>query len=147
MNMGKETVAATVWNSRIAPVFEVAGQVLVLETENRRIVSERFENLPKGSALEKLDFLSSHGVKTLICGAICRETHDSALNAGIRVIPFAAGDAEEIISAWKSGLLDAARFAMPGCAGRGLRARSGQGGMGMGQCRRGRREGDSGASI
>jgi len=124
----KTKVAITVWNDRIAPVFEVAGRVLLSDSEDGGFKVKRYEELPKGSGEEKVEYLAVLGVKDLICGAICRETRGRAVSLGMRVFPFVSGGAEEVLSAWKSGTLSASRFAMPGCAGRGLCC-----------CRRGRR--------
>jgi hypothetical protein len=52
----------------------------------------------------------------------------------VRVLPFIAGDVDEVIQAYITGELNRPRFAMPGCCGRRIRFHGGRGGRG---CRRG----------
>ena len=63
--------------------------------------------------------LAQQGVSILVCGAISRPLHEMIILNGIQVIPFIAGDLDEVIGAWLSDALDNDRFAMPGCCGRG----------------------------
>jgi hypothetical protein len=44
---------------------------------------------------------------------------------GVHVIPFVAGDLNEVIQAWLSGGLEDDDFAMPGCCGSGRLSRRG----------------------
>ena len=59
----------------------------------------------------------------LVCGAISRPLAEKALAAGIKVIPFVAGDVEEVIEARLQGELPSSALAMPGCLGRRERFR------------------------
>ena len=105
---------------RIAPVFDVAGQVCLVETGPKRdIVSEVTEQLTDSLPVQRALRLVELGVDTLVCGAISRPLHETVAAYGIRVIPFVAGDLREVIQAWVSGGLDRDSFDMPGCYGRG----------------------------
>lgn len=108
--------AFTVWNSRIAPVFDVARQVIILEgdaTGDGQIVS-----LDNCSPQEKIRRLEEAGVNQLICGAISRPLCRLAQSRGIQVLPFVTGDQSDVVEAWKKGCLQEGAFAMPGCGRR-----------------------------
>jgi len=109
------------WDNRIAPVFDVAREILVIEASSGRMVQEVREMLPADFPVQKVLRLAELGVDTLICGAISRLLHEMVLAYGIRVIPFVAGDLRQVIRAWLSDDLDWKVFAMPGCFGRGRR--------------------------
>lgn len=112
-------VAFAVWNDRIAPVFDAAGQIYVVETEAGRIISSVQEFLPIGLLpVQKATRLEELGIKALVCGAISRLLYEMLVSRGIRVIPFIAGDLEEILRAWLTKRQDWNVFAMPGCCGK-----------------------------
>ncbi len=113
-----EKTAFSSWNSRIAPVFDVAGRIRLVETEAGRILSETAETLPAEEPLEKVRQMIRLGVNTLVCGAISRFLQDMVNSSGITVVPFVAGDLQEVIHAWIEDRLGDS-FAMPGCCGRG----------------------------
>ena len=113
------------WDDRIAPVFDIARRIHVVETDEGRIVAETGEVLADGLPTQKAHRLVELGVGTLVCGAISRPFHEMVAAYGIRVIPFVAGDLSEVIQAWLSGNLERDAFAMPGCSGRGRGRRHG----------------------
>ena len=105
---------------RIAPVFDVAPQVKVVETgqgstDSREITEQLTDDLPVQKALRLVEL----GVGTLVCGAISRPLHETVTSYGIKVVAFVAGELEEVIGAWISGGIEAEAFMMPGCYGRG----------------------------
>ncbi len=110
--------AFSFWENRIAPVFDVALNVLVVETKSGRIINETEEaltdTLPMGKALR----LAELDVGILVCGAISRPLQDMVSAYGIRVITFVSGDLREIIDAWLAGKREMELFAMPGCCKR-----------------------------
>jgi len=107
------------WENRIAPVFDTARRIHVVEVESGRIVREGQETLPGDQPVRKALHLAESGIGTLVCGAISRPLHGLVSSHGIRVIPFVAGDLREIVEAWLGGNLRGDAFAMPGCRGRG----------------------------
>ncbi len=114
-------LALAIWNERIAPVFDVAGHVLLVEAEEGRILKEVSGTLPSASPLEKLIYLASLDVKVLLCGAISRIVQFHAAAYGIEVHPFVSGDAHAVLRAWLSGEHGLVEFAMPGCGKRRFR--------------------------
>jgi len=113
--------AFSVWNHRIAPVFDFARQILLVEVESGRVVGEAQESLPVDPGTMKWLRLVELGVDTLVCGAISRPVQAMVAANGIRVIPFVGGDLQEVIKAWVSGRLQDDLFVLPGCRGRGDR--------------------------
>ena len=111
------------WDNRIAPVFDTARQIHVVEAESGQIVSETQEALSEDLPVQKTLRLVELGISTLVCGAISRPMHGLVAAYGIQVVPFVAGDLREVIRAWISGNFERDAFAMPGCCGRGRRRR------------------------
>jgi len=109
--------AFSTWNNRIAPVFDVARQLFLVESEADRLVGEAEENVPADDLAEKARRLTDLGVNTLVCGAISRPLQCLVASCGITVIPFVAGDLQEVIQAWLDGRIEDELFAMPGCCG------------------------------
>ena len=110
--------AVTIWRNRVSPVFDVTGKALLYDSKGEKICSKQQLLLPDASPAEKVACLVAAGTNVLICGAISKDAHSSATNAGIRVYPFIAGEVWEIIQACLSGQLGEGGFAMPGCASR-----------------------------
>ncbi|MBN2345258.1 MAG: NifB/NifX family molybdenum-iron cluster-binding protein [Candidatus Aminicenantes bacterium] len=114
--------AFSCWDERIAPVFDVARQVHVVEVEAGRILNQHREELDMELPLQKALWLSELGVGILVCGAISRPLQAMVISAGIQVIPFISGDLSDVIQAWSLGKFPASRFFMPGCWGHGRRS-------------------------
>ncbi len=106
----------TVWNDRVSPVFDVAGQALLFDAQGAKVCSEQVLMLSAALASEKVASLVELGTQVLICGAISRDAYSAASESGIRVYPFIARNVCEVIQALLAGRLEEAAFAMPGCA-------------------------------
>ncbi len=119
-----ERTAFSCWISRIAPVFDVARQILLVESENGRILNETGESMPDGDPMDKVRRLEVLGVRSLVCGAVSREMQGLLSSRGITVIPFIAGDLPEVVRAWFEGRVHEAVFSMPGCCADGRRKSS-----------------------
>lgn len=107
------------WDHRIAPVFDTARQVHVVETAAGQIIGEKQEILTEDLTVQKVLQLVELGIDTLVCGAITRPMQGLVTAYGIQVIPFVAGDLREVIQAWLRGHLLRDEFVMPGCRRRG----------------------------
>ena len=71
------------WNNRIAPVFDSAHQIYVVDTENGEIISEQQYSLPDTAPFQKAAHLADLGIKTLVCGAISRPLHEWLVTRGV----------------------------------------------------------------
>jgi len=110
--------AFAVWDNRIAPVFDVARQIHIVENEAGQIISETKEYFNDNVPIQKALRLAELNVGVLVCGAISRSMQMMLVGYSIQVIPFVAGDLPEIIQAWLNGHLSRDTFAMPGCCRR-----------------------------
>ena len=110
-------VALTTWNGRISPVFDVARQILLIEVEDRRVVSRHEEMLPGIDPQAQAARLTVLGPQVLICGAISQPMTVLLATESIQVIAFTAGPVEEVLAAWLAGRLPTPALSMPGCCG------------------------------
>jgi predicted Fe-Mo cluster-binding NifX family protein len=127
--MGQDRIAVTVWGERVSPVLDVSSRALLLTLQDGQ-AGERTElELPEAGDA-KLAALSNRGVRTLLCGAVSRSVAEQAAAFGLRLVPFLAGEVEQVIAAYLAGQLPQPSLSMPGCHGRqhGRRSR---------RCRRG----------
>ena len=131
--------AFSTWNNRIAPVFDVARQIFLVESDADLIKGKIEETIPPDDLVAKAQCLAGFGVNTLVCGAISRPLQGLVVSYGIRVIPFVAGDLRDVIQACLEGRIHDETFAMPGCCqqarsrgGSGMGMRAGQGRCAMG---------------
>lgn len=122
-------VAIPVWQGRVSPVFDVAGQLLLLELNGAVETARRQEALPEEMPERRAARLQALGIETLICGAISRPLESLLVASRIEVIPRVCGDVDEIVGAYLADQLSDDRFAMPGCCCRRQR-------QGRGVCRR-----------
>ncbi len=130
-------LAIPIFNGRVAPAFDWAGRMLVLELADGAVSSRREDDLGAIPREDRPARLAAEGVETVVCGGIsCRMA--AMLEAlGVRVFSGCAGGVEEVVAAFAAGRLGAPRWRMPGCrlrgapdAGCGRRARRGRLGRG-----------------
>jgi predicted Fe-Mo cluster-binding NifX family protein len=107
--------AFAVWNNRIAPVFDVARHVIMVESEAAREGAPTPVLLVGDQPLQKVQQLSELGADSLVCGAISRALQALLIARGIRVVAFVAGDVQDVIDAWQQNNPNIKDFAMPGC--------------------------------
>ena len=129
----KMKVAFSVWDGRIAPVFDVAKRICLVEFEGNSILRETHEDLSTSSPASNAAWLAEQEVETLVCGAISCPVRSMVAAYGIQILPFVTGEFREIVCAWLDGSLKQSGFAMPGCQKARRR---------MGGCHRKAREGN-----
>ena len=132
-------VAIPVWQGRVSPVFDTAGQLLIADVDGASVVARTQAPLGEAMLPRRARRLTELGVDALVCGAISRPLLGMLTGTGIVVVPWIAGNVDEVLGAYLNGQLRDPRFMMPGCMGRGrgrrMRGR-GRGGAGPG-CRPG----------
>mgnify|MGYP002353074925 FL=1 len=111
-------VAIPVWQGRISPVFDVAGQLLLLDLIDGREVSREERPVGESRAEQRAAELAELGVDLLICAGISQALQETLASCGIRVVARICGNIEEVLTAFSTGRLGEERFAMPGCCGR-----------------------------
>ncbi len=107
--------AFSVSGERIAPVFDVAPQLLVVEADASHILRQSEQTRPTALPVQTALRLVELSVATLVCGAISGQTRAVIEAYGIRVCPFLAGSVCEVVDAWLAGELNCSAFVMPGC--------------------------------
>jgi predicted Fe-Mo cluster-binding NifX family protein len=135
-------IAIPHWQGRISPVFDVARNVLLIETDGHAEASRQdvvFD--PAGLFPLRVRQLARTGAEVLICGAISRPLESAIRAEGIDVIPHICGEISSVLNAFLQGQLNQSQntFLMPGCRGRGMGRRLRHRG---GRCRRGNRGGN-----
>lgn len=111
-------VAVAIWDNRISPVFDVSRKVLILEIENGIASRTGTAVFTNDNPTHKLSRLIEHQVETLICGAISQPMAEMLSAQGIHIIPFIAGEHQEVIAAFLEGKLPSTELSMPGRRGR-----------------------------
>jgi predicted Fe-Mo cluster-binding NifX family protein len=120
-------MALTVWENRISPVFDAAQMLLVVEVENNKIINRHYEPIYPEFPTRLAERLAEMNVVVLICGAISEMPANILEANGIRLVPFIAGDAGEIIDAYVKDVPFISTFLMPGCGHKRRHRHSGKG--------------------
>jgi len=121
-------VAVPIHNGRVSPTFDWALTMMVVEFVGNQRQGAVESSLEGMSPPERVERARELGVEVLLCGGISTVLATLAEGADIRVVPWVAGDVDEVLEAFANNRLMHSRFAMPGCRGR----------MGARLCRRGR---------
>jgi predicted Fe-Mo cluster-binding NifX family protein len=111
-------VAIPHWDSRVSPVFDVAGHLLVVELKDGQVVCREEIELAVGSPRMRAMDLAGLDVDVLICGAISWSMEAMLLQMDIEVLPQICGGVDCVLSAFIAGELDQEFFRMPGCGER-----------------------------
>lgn len=144
-------VGFSIWQNRIAPLFDVASRLKLLELKEKRILKEIEIFLRFNEFNLKVRELKELKIDVIICGAISKSCFYFLTSNKIQVIPFIAGKVEEVIEAFLSGNLNQKKFLMPGCTKsyqerwlmpkRGNSCRRSEQGNKQGNCQRGKQGG------
>ena len=110
--------AFSIWNQRIAPVFDTAHEIHLVDYAAGRVEVMSTYKLADTDLTQKINWLLQQGVNTLVCGAVSRLLQEKLIAAGIKVVPFVAGDMHRVMEAYLDGSLKKAVFKMPGCCAR-----------------------------
>ena len=132
-------IAIPQWQGRIAPVFDAAGNLLLVDVVDGNEIRREEKRLAQTEASTRAAEFLGCGADLLICGAITAPLQVKIATAGVSVIPFICGSVAEVLGAFLNGTLADARFAMPGCQRR--RWRGGKEALPVGfaaGCKRGR---------
>ena len=130
--------AISIFDARVAPVFDTAREICLVERSASGAPSKTFCRFEDGDLQAKVAWLVACGVQTLICGAVSQPLQHALAAAGIDVVSFVCGELDDVIAAQAANTLSKPAFAMPGCCGR-------RRGCGMGRGRGGGRGGGTGA--
>lgn len=143
-------IAISHWLGHVAPVFDVAGHLLLVDVEGGRVIRREEKPLTQIEPAARASELIACGVDLLVCGAISAPLQLRIAGTGVRIVAFLCGTVSEVLSACLSDTLADPRLAMPGCRrwrwhggedalpagiepGRGIAAGRGRGRFGQGR--------------
>jgi hypothetical protein len=106
-----------VLNSRVAPVLNWCSRVRLFPEDSAYRGSGQDLHLTQLEAPERLAYLHSRGVTTLICGAMSADLQRYAMQLGLQVILGVAGDVTDVLEAYWQDQLARPEFWLPGCRG------------------------------
>ena len=116
-------VAVPVWQGRVSPVFDTALRLHCVDVEAGVINYRQEVRLEATAPYERARQVRQIGVDVLICGGISMPLGRMLRLEGVEVIPFVAGEIDEVLKAYSTGKMNDSVFAMPGCRGRQRRRR------------------------
>jgi predicted Fe-Mo cluster-binding NifX family protein len=108
-------IAIPQWQGRIAPVFDVAVNLLLIDIEDGQPTRREQRRLVAMEASARVAEFLSLGAGILICGAISAPLQSRLMAAGVQVIGFACGMVDEVLAAYLNDSLTNRAFVMPGC--------------------------------
>lgn len=111
-------IAVPQWQGRVSPVFDVAGQLLVVDVENGIVQTRNSVPLTMGTPQARAHAVFGLGVDVLICGAVSRPLETALLAGGIEVLSHTCGDVDCVLAAYFDGKLLQGAYLTPGCSGR-----------------------------
>ena len=114
-------VAVPVWQGRVSPVFDVAGQLLLVELVQGVEASRREHRMADAEPEQRAVQLSELQVEALICGAISQALEALLTEHGIKVYGRVCGNVDDVLAAFVAGTLGQPRFAIPGSCGQARR--------------------------
>ncbi len=120
-------LAVPLHGEEVAPRFCSADRFLIAELDRGELHRMRELSLAEETWSQRLESLSTAGVKTLLCGGFNRDFLPLAEGLGIRVVSGLAGEARPLIDAFLRDEIE--RFQFLPC----LRGRSGPGRAGCGR--------------
>lgn len=104
------------YEDRLASVFENSTDLRFYQCDGSEICPAGRLSLPSKDPMDRTSAILARGVKFLVCGAICRRTHQVLMAAGVQVACWRCGEVEKVLQALQNDALD--KLAMPGCPGR-----------------------------
>jgi predicted Fe-Mo cluster-binding NifX family protein len=120
-------VAMAVWQERISPVFDVSRSLRVVRISPEGKEESREEiGIDLAYPSQRVTLLMDLQTEVLICGAVSAPLAEMIVAAGIQLIPFVAGEAEEVLGVFLRGELPSPAYTQPGCCGRRRRCRGGR---------------------
>jgi predicted Fe-Mo cluster-binding NifX family protein len=108
-------IAISHWHGRIAPVFDVADNLLLIDIEEgRRRGRENVSLSPYRDSFGRARDVSALGVHVLLCGAVSHTLETALIGSGIQVYGFLCGNMDDVLDAFLQNRLSDERFFMPG---------------------------------
>jgi predicted Fe-Mo cluster-binding NifX family protein len=116
-------LAIPIWNDRISPLLDTACRIMICSVGPGGYGEREEHDLRGLIAPMKVRRIKELGADVLICGAVSKQVAFLIDRTGIKLVPWISGPVDEVLDAFRAGLLDEPRYFMPGCRGRGRRRR------------------------
>jgi predicted Fe-Mo cluster-binding NifX family protein len=118
-------IAIPYWKGRVSPVFDAAGNLLLVDVEDGQELGRQEMPLTASGLVQRARQVSQLGADVLICGAVSLPLDMALSSAGVQVVSCTCGNVEDVLAAFLDGQLNEHAFLMPGCRGwrRRFRAR------------------------
>lgn len=110
-------VAISVHQGRIAPVFDCCRRLLIIQQaadDDEIVGNEDWSELRRHIRALRLKEI---GVEALICGGISRWMQEQVELQGIKILPWLAGDIQDVLNAFRENRISDPCFRMPGAGG------------------------------
>ncbi|HDD35208.1 MAG TPA: hypothetical protein ENF30_00230 [Candidatus Desulfofervidus auxilii] len=101
----KTIVGIPVFGSRVAPRFDCASKMLILEIEKGKLSNQKEINLSWQNPLSVINQMRSMAINVLICGAIPCFWMRILSGCGIKVISWVSGEWQEAFDLFLKGKL------------------------------------------
>jgi len=111
----KTTLAIPVWDDQVSTTFDFARKLLIVEANGEREVSRKEVALGDEPVERKARRIRDLAVQVVLCGAISQPLARAVSQAGVEVIPYVAGQVDNVLAAYLCGQLAQPRFLQPGC--------------------------------
>lgn len=108
-------IGVTVWGQRVSPVFDSARTLLIAEINGTSLAGTFRIAFDPERPLELLHLLRAQQVALIICGAVSEGPAAMIEAAGVELIPFIAGDVQQVLEHYLQGRPFNRQFRMPGC--------------------------------
>jgi len=102
----------------VSPVFDWSTRLLVVETDKTREIHREEKSITSKSPSVRAGHLNEMNIDVLLCGGISAHMLSLIESHDIRVIPWVAGDVEQVLGAYLEGRISDEKYAMPGCCRR-----------------------------
>lgn len=108
-------LAIPAWNEQVSTTFDFARNLLVVEVDGKREISREEATLGDEPIGRKARRIQNLGVQIVLCGAVSQPFARAVSQAGIQIIPYVAGQVDDVLGAYFCDRLSEPRFIQPGC--------------------------------
>lgn len=108
-------IAIPTWNDKVSPVLDTASRLLVVEIEGHNESSRCEIFMDEQELSRRCSRIQALEVDTLICGAVSHPFARMLTAHGIHLISEISGPVENVLNAYRKGILLDSKFLMPGC--------------------------------
>ncbi len=106
--------AVPVFRGRVSPVLDNCTQLRILEWDGKDATDSPAIPVKNTSLFDRAYEIQKLGIGLIICGAVSDSFYNLLKQSGIDLVCGITGDINEVIDAYRKGMLEQPRFRMPG---------------------------------